>query len=72
MLLQAKEEKAKINTWEYIKRKIICTTKELPSKRKGHILNKIFSSDLSNNELIFKIYKKLIHLNLKKKKKKQN
>ena len=65
---QARETKAKINKWDLIKLKSFGTAKETINKTKKQNTewNKIFANDVSNKGLI---HKKLIHLNIKKKKK---
>ena len=66
---QARETKAKVNKWSYIKLKIFCTPKETIKKQKASILNgrweKIFVNDISDRRLIFKISKELIQLNIR-------
>ena len=64
---KAKTTKAKIN-WDLVKLKSFCITKETINKMKRQPTDweKIFVNDMTNKELIFKIYKQLIHLNTKK------
>ena len=59
---QARETKAKINKWDYIKLKIFCTAKETSNKTKRE---KIFANEISDKWLILKIYKEFIQHNIK-------
>ena len=63
-----RETKTKINRWDYIKLKCFCTAKGTTNKkeRKPMEWEKIFINPISNKELIFKIFKRLIQLNRKK------
>ena len=56
---QARERKAKINKWDYIKRKTFCTVKEIiyKMKRQSTEWEKIFANDISNKGLILKYTK---------------
>ena len=55
---QASETKAKINKWDCIKLKSLCTVKETinETKRPPTEWEKIFANDMSDNGFIFKIY----------------
>ena len=66
--LEAKETKAKMNYWDFIKTKSFCTTKETISKTKRQLMEweKIFANDISDKGLVSKIYKELIKLNTEK------
>ena len=57
--LKVKETKAKVNNWDQMKLKSFCTTKETIDKMKVQPMKweKIFESDATNKQLIFKIYK---------------
>ena len=64
---QAKETRKKINKWEYIKQKILCTAKENFNKMKRQPTEweNIFTNT-SDKGLISKIYKELRQCNTKK------
>ena len=55
---QARETKTKIHQWDYIRLKGFCTGKETISKMKTLLTEweKIFSNDISDKELLSKIY----------------
>ena len=63
---QARETKAKINTWDYIKLKSFCKVKETinKTKRPPTKWEKIFANDISDKGLVSKTYKELIQLNI--------
>ena len=63
---QARETKAKINKWDYIKLKAFCTVKKTINKMKRLPTKweKIFTNNISDMGLIFKICKELIQLNI--------
>ena len=62
------EIKAKINKWDLIKLKSFCTTKETISKmkRQPSEWEKIMANEITDKELISKIYKQLMQLNTRK------
>ena len=59
------EIKAKINKWDLIKLKSLCTMKEVISKVKiqPSEWEKIIANKATDKELISKIYKQLLQLN---------
>ena len=65
---QARETKGKVNQWDYIKLKTLCTAEETINKMKRPPTKreKIFAKDISVKGLISKIYKELIQFNIKK------
>ena len=65
---KAMEIKAKINKWDLIKLKSLCTTKETMSKVKRQPLEweKIIANEATDKQLISKIYKQLLQLNSRK------
>ena len=65
---EARETKAKMNYWDFIKIKSFCTAKETVNKTKRQPTEweKIFANDLSDKGLVSKIYKEFIKLNSKK------
>ena len=62
------EIKAKINKWDLIKLKSFCTTKETISKvkRQPSEWEKMIANGRTDKELISKIYKQLMHINIRK------
>ena len=56
------EIKTKINTWDLIKLKSFCTTKEMKSKVKRQLSEweKIIANETTDKELISKIYKQFM------------
>ena len=62
--------KTKINKWDLIKLKSFCTAKKTINKMKRQPSEhkKIFANEATNKELISKIHKQLIQLNIKKNK----
>ena len=65
---RARETKAKMNKWDYIKLKSFCTAKDTinRTKRNPTIWENIFVNDRSEKGLTSKIYKELTHLNKQK------
>ena len=65
---KAKEINAKINRWDLIKLKSICTAKETinKTKRQPTEWEKIFANDVTGKGLISKIYKLPTQLNTEK------
>ena len=62
------EVKTKINKWDLMKLKSFCTASETINrmKRPPSECEKIFSNEATDKQLISKIYKQLMQLNLKK------
>ena len=60
--------KTKINKWDLIKHKSLCTAKETINKmkRQASEWEKIFANQATDKGLISKIYKQLMQLNIKK------
>ena len=60
--------KRKINKWDLIKLKSFCTVKETISKvkRQPSEWEKIIANEITDKELISKIYKQLMQLNTRK------
>ena len=63
--MKARETKAKMNYWDFIKIISFCTAKETvhKTKRQSTEWEKIFANDVSDKGLVPKIYKELIKLN---------
>ena len=66
--MKARETKAKMNYWEFIKIKSFCTAKETVNKtqRQPTEWEKIFANDTLDKGLLSKIYKELINSTPKK------
>ena len=64
---KAKETKAKMTYWDFIKIRSFCTAKDTvkKSKRQPTEWEKIFANDVSDKGLVSKIYKDLIKLHSK-------
>ena len=62
--MKARETKAKMNYWDFIKIKCFCTATETVNKTKRQPTEweKIFANDVSDKGLVSKIYKELIKL----------
>ena len=62
------EIKTKINKWDLVKLKHFCTNKEIISKlkRQPSEWEKIIASETTDKELISKIYKQIMQLNMRK------
>ena len=62
------EIKTKINKWDLIKLKSFCIAKETINKMKRQPTNweKIFANDATDKGLVFRIYKQLIQLSIRK------
>ena len=62
------EIKTKINKWDVMKLKSFCTAKENINKpkRQPSEWEKIFANEATDKGLIFKIYKQLMQLSIKK------
>ena len=62
------ELKTRINKWDLIKLKSFCTAKETTNKvkRQPSEWEKIIARETTDKELISKIYKQIIQLNIKK------
>ena len=62
------EIKIKINKWDLIKLNTFCTAKEATNKMKRQSTKweKIFTNDATDKELVSKIYKQLMRLNIQK------
>ena len=58
----------KIRKWDLIKLESFCTAKETinQAKRSSVECDRIFAKDVTDKQLISKIYKQLIQLNIKK------
>ena len=65
--MKARETKAKVNYWDFIKIRSFCTAKDTVNKtqRQPTEWEKIFANDVSDKGLVSKIYKELIKLNSK-------
>ena len=65
---KAKETKAKMNFWDFIKIKSFCTAKETVNKTKRQPTEweNIFANDTTDKGLISKIYKEHLNLNTQK------
>ena len=62
------EIKTKINKWDLMKLKSFCTAKETTNKtkRQPSEWEKIFANESMDKGLIYKIYKQIMQLNIKK------
>ena len=66
--MKARETKAIMNYWDFIKIKSFCTAEEMVNKteRQSTEWEKIFANDISDKGLVSKIYKEFIQLNTQK------
>ena len=66
MSLEARETKAKMNYWDFIKIKSFCMVRETISKTQRQLTEwrKIFANNISDKGLVSKIYKELLKLNI--------
>jgi hypothetical protein len=55
----AKQLRARMDKWDYMKLKRFCTTKQMVTKRSPTEWEKIFASYTSDKELITRIYREL-------------
>ena len=62
---EARETKAKMNYWDFIKIKSFCTTNKIinKSKRQPMEWEKIFANDIFDKRSVSKTYKELMKLN---------
>ena len=67
-VMKIKTNKQKNSQWNRIQLKSICTAKETINKTKSQPpeWEKIFANDAIDKGLVFKIYKQLMQLNIKK------
>ena len=64
--MKAKETKAKMNYWDFIKIRSFCTAKGTVNKTKRQPTEwEMFAKDVSDKGLVSKIYKELLKLNTK-------
>ena len=65
---RARETKAKMNNWDYIKLKSFCTAKDTINRTKRYptVWENMFVNDRYDKGLTSKIYKELMHLNKQK------
>ena len=65
---KARETKAKMNFWDFIKIKSFCTAKETVNKTKRQPMEweKIFANDTTDKGLVSKLYKELLKLKTQK------
>ena len=63
---KARDLKVKINYWDLMKVKIFCTAKETinKTKRQPTEWEKIFANDISDEGLVYKLYKELTKLHI--------
>ena len=67
MIPKAQATEAKINKWNYVKLKDLCTTKEMINKikRQHMVWEKVFATHISDKWLISKICKEFTQLKSK-------
>ena len=71
---KARETKAKMNIWDFIKIKSFSTAKETvkKTKRQPMVWENIFANGISDKRFVSKIYKELLQLNTRKPPKQSN
>ena len=73
-LPKARETKAKMNFWDFIKIKTFCTAKETVNRTKRQLMEwqNVFANNTTDKGLVSKMYKELLKLNTQKINKSKN